>query len=71
MAKKKPAPVITHTEILVRAIHNLENRIQGWQDTVGNRPNAEEILADICKTDYEKLDALKTMYRIENGVDYE
>ena len=71
MAKRKPEPVITHTEILCYAIRHLAVRVDGWRKATATMENAEEALADICKRELTQIAALKELYRIETGTDYE
>lgn len=71
MAKNKP--IITHTEILVRAIRSIEDEIDNMKKKCEGRME-EALVKQICD-DYiaertPKLDALKEMYRIEVGVEY-
>ena len=76
---KKNTPIITHTEILVRAIRSIEDEIERWQCGPSNLgPAADEGFADTVREMVEastaplikKLEALKEMYRIETGTDY-
>ena len=71
MARKKPTPIITYTELICTAIIYFERRVQSWRESIGDLPDAQEMLNDICKDDLAKIEALKTMYRFETGVDYE
>lgn len=56
MAKKNNAPLITHTEIIHRAIRNIEDEIERM-----------EVLREMYTP---KLEALKEMYRFETGIEY-
>ena len=69
---KKPAPVITHTEILVRAIHSIEAEIGEWHNKCANLPKEQRDTLIVAGTEglREKLDVLIEMYRIETGTDY-
>lgn len=68
---KKTTPIITHTEILSRAIISLESDIEAWQAQCEGLP--EEIRAEMFNKSTEelraKLETLKTLYRIETGSD--
>lgn len=80
MAKKKPEPVITYTELLARAGRNIQSEI------IRLRKEAEEIADSLTRvgresdaeylregtqrqTDYlvKKLEAIETMYTVETG----
>ena len=70
---KKPEPIITHTEIICRTIrdidreiHDLYVRSNAVPDEVG-KPWFQSESAPLK----EKREALKTMYRIETGTDYD
>lgn len=71
MARKTVKPVITHTEILCRAIRNIEDEIRTQTNYMGGIPECEALLQDYINEHTPKLDALKEMYRIETGTDYE
>lgn len=64
---KKPTPIITHTEILCRAIRNIEDEIRNQQNHMGGIPECESILHAFVEEHTTKLEALKEMYRIETG----
>lgn len=66
MAKK---PIITHTEILSRAIRCIEYDIAEWRSKCECFPaeHREAALTAATKDLAEKLEALKTLYRIETG----
>lgn len=75
MAKNEP--ILTHTEILCLAIRSLESEIEDIKrkgENLGHRIN-KETADGITKTLMEpltpKLEALKQMYRIETGTDYD
>ena len=73
MAKKKAEPIISFTEILCLAIRSIDAEIGEWRKRFEGLPAEviEERLV-ICTSNLnEKRDALKTMYRIEAGTDYE
>lgn len=61
---------ITHTEILARAAQNIEAEIRTWEVTVSGNPEAAEIAAPMIGPLREKLEAVKTLYRIETGAEY-
>ena len=76
--QKKPEPVITHTEILCFAIRHLQGEIEGIKNNgenlakrTGNKEMADGIVAALTEPLVPKLAALKEMYRIETGTDYE
>lgn len=66
----KNTPVITHVEILSRAIRSVEDEIRNQEELMGNKPGFEEMLAAFIAERAPKLEALKEMYRIETGNDY-
>ena len=70
MAKKKPEPIITHTEILCRAIGSLEEEIRNWESRCEGKPWLEDEIKLITAPIRDKLDAVMQLYRIETGVDY-
>ena len=67
---KKTTPVITHVEILSRAIRSIEEEIRAQEDAMGDNPQFEDMLEDFVAEREPKLAALKEMYRIETGNDY-
>jgi hypothetical protein len=68
---KKTTPIITHTEILSRAIRSIEGEIEGWEIQCEGLPQKERevMFATATKELREKLETLKTLYRIETGAD--
>lgn len=70
MAKNKP--IITYTEILTRAIRCTEWDIAEWRIKCESLPAGQRgmALAAATKELAEKLEALKTLYRIETGTDF-
>lgn len=68
---KKPTPIITYTEILCRAIRSIEAEIRNQQNYMGGIPECENILRAFAEERTPKLEALKEMYRIETGTDYD
>lgn len=70
---KKTTPIITHTEILSRAIRSIEVDIADWRQKCDDFPQAQKDAMFAAATEElrAKLDALKTLYRIETGVDYD
>lgn len=66
---KKTTPIITHTEILSRAIRSLEEEIAEWHSKGEGLPKElrDEMFTAATKEPREKLEALKTLYRIETG----
>lgn len=69
----KTTPIITHTEILVRAIHSIEDEVTEWRDKCAGLPKEQRdtMLTAATKELNEKLEALKTLYRIETGAEWE
>ncbi len=69
---KKTNPIITHTEILNRAIHDIEGEIESWQLRCEGLPEdlREKMFDSSTKELRAKLDAMKTLYSIETGTDY-
>ena len=65
--KIKTNPIITYTEILARAIRTIEDEIAEWHNKSGNFP--PELIAKATEEPKAKLEALKTLYRIETGSD--
>ena len=70
---KKSTPIIPHTEILNRAIGSIKAEIADWHNKCENipQPLKDEMIAQATASLQEKLDALKAMYRIETGTDYD
>lgn len=69
---KKTTPVITYTEILARAIRSLEAEIDEWRQKFNGNPEVSMTgMFEIATAEpREKLDALKILYRIETGSDF-
>lgn len=67
---KKQAPIITHTEILSRAIRSITQEIDEWRGNCDKLPNGEKIFGEATDVLSAKLAALKDLYRIETGNDY-
>ena len=70
MANKKQ-PVITHVEILCRAIRSVEEELKSKTAFMGGIPECETALSVFVNEQRQKLDALKEMYRIETGTNYD
>lgn len=70
---KKTTPIITHTEILNRAIYSVKAEIADWHNKCQSLPQPlmDEMIAQATTSLQEKLDALKEMYRIETGTNYD
>lgn len=68
--KKKTAPIITYTEILARAIRTIEAEIEGWK-VCFPLDKAEALFTKATAELVAKMDALKQLYSIETGTDYE
>lgn len=62
--------VITHIEILSRAIRSIEEEIVLQKDLMAGMPEFEKMLEAYIAERAPKLNALKEMYRIEAGVNY-
>lgn len=76
MAKNEP--VLTHTEILCLAIRQLQSEIEdinhrgkNLAEKTGNKEMASDIVAQLIAPMTPKLEALKEMYRIETGTNFE
>ena len=76
---KKNTPIITHAEILVRAIRSFQEEIEELQrkpSYLGPGADEEftamtmEMVGSLTAPLLQKLDALKDMYRIETGTEY-
>lgn len=67
----KNTPIITHTEILCRAIRNIESEIRNQEEYMGGITECEAMLSAYISERTPKLEALKEMYRIETGTDYD
>lgn len=70
---KKATPIITHTEILARAIRSIDTEIDKWRDCCKGLPKeqADSYFDASTRELRAKLETLKTLYRIETGADYE
>ena len=66
----KSTPIITHVEILSRAIRNIEDEIDSQKGLMGDNPEFGDMLAAYIAERTPKVEALKEMYRIETGNDY-
>lgn len=69
MARKNAPPVITHVEILCLAIRAIDAEIGVWRKRCEGLPDDafDRSVAHLL----EKRDALKSMYRMETGTDYD
>lgn len=67
---KNTTPVITHTEILARAISSIEAEISDWRTKCSAHPDAQVLFNSATEELTRKLDSLKTLYRIETGSEY-
>ena len=69
--KTNTNPIITNTEILARAIRTVEDDIEEWRRKCENFPQDQRdtMFSAATKELAEKLEALKTLYRIETGSD--
>ena len=71
MAKqKKQESMITYTEILSRAIRQMQEELESWETRMAGKPGMEEYIEakrdELCP----KIEAAKTLYKIETGTDY-
>ena len=68
---KKTTPIITHTEIISRAISSIEAEIADWRKKCEGFPqDQKDAMVTMATQELRaKLDALKTLYRIETGSD--
>ena len=66
---KKVTPIITHTEILSRAIRSIEADIADWHKKCEGIPQEQKdaMFEMSTKELREKLDVLKGLYCIETG----
>lgn len=71
MARKNPTPIITQTEILCYAIRYLQATINDKMAYLDGIPGSEAFLEAFLAQHTPKLEALKELYRIETGTDYE
>lgn len=67
---KKITPIITHVEILSRAIRSIEDEIRNQEEVMGNNPAFKDMLAAYIAERTPKLEALKEMCRVETGTYY-
>lgn len=69
---KKTTPIITHTEILARAIRSVESEIEGRKHLCESLPPAQrEAMFKVSTEELRgKIDTLKQMYLIETGTEY-
>ncbi len=69
MPKHKPEPVLTHLGLLCLAYRALESDVRHWEDACAGRPDAAETVAHICAKQLAQMDAIRTMYLYETGVE--
>lgn len=69
MARKKPEPALTHTELLCLAARTLEADIRHWEEACADLPDGAARAAEICERQIKQLDAIRQMYLIETGVE--
>jgi hypothetical protein len=75
---KKNTPIITHTEILCLAIESLQAQIREWDEKMRKAASvgeeAQKMVAELREHEVARLDpkleALKDMYNIETGANY-
>ena len=68
---KRQNPILTHTEILSRAILSIDQEIEVWKARCEGIPDAEKIITARTAGLDRKRAVLKELYRIETGTDYE
>ena len=68
---KKTTPIITYTEILARAMRSIAGEIADWHRKCDSLPEEQKFKMFATATEElrAKMDALKTLYRIETGTD--
>lgn len=69
MARKKEVFVLTHTEIYALAIRSIDADIAEWRKRCEGLP--EEHFNDCVSHLMEKREALKQLYKLECGNDYD
>ena len=69
MAKKRPEPIITHTEIYALAIRTIDEDIKTWRQRCEGLP--EEYFDRATEQLRAKRDVVKELYRIETGTEYD
>ena len=69
MARKNATPVLTHTEILCLAIRAIDADIGRWRERCEGLPEDvfERSVADLLA----KRSALKDLYHVETGTEYD
>lgn len=70
---KRTTPIITHTEIYTRAIRTVEAEIDEWRRRCAgfHQEERDRFFSAATEELRIKLAALKEMYHIETGTDYE
>ena len=65
-------PIITHTEILLRAIASIKREIDEWHNRCECLPqeHRDAALAQATEQLKRKLNTLEEMYYIETGTDF-
>lgn len=69
MPRKKPEPVITHTELLCLAYRALEQDVRHWEVALEKLPPEERHLEEICAPQLRKMEAIRQLYLLETGVE--
>lgn len=69
MAKRKPEPVLTHTELLCLAYRELERDVDHWRFTCSLVHEDDEGLKHICARQLAQMAAIREMYKIETGTE--
>lgn len=75
---KKTTPILTHAETLCFAIRHLNHEIEDIKrrgeklaERTGNKEMADDLTNALIEPLTPKLEALREMYRIETGTDYD
>ena len=66
----EPRPVLTHTEILARALRSIDDEINHWREACESS-GAIKHFDDLTAELRAKREAAANLYRIETGVDYD
>ena len=70
MAKNKPTPVLTYTELLTIAYTALCEQLLRWEERAEDSSDIKkELIRDITDPIKAKLETIRTLYLIETGVD--
>lgn len=67
MARKKLEPIVTHVEILSRAIKSYDDEIEKWETAMDGKQEMLEMATGPLK---RKRQAVAEIYKIETGSEY-